>query len=76
MTKLTTPLWRKGPRGPKEKMNERLRNYEAELKGRREEKLKHRRKTNSSEVGSRLHDAAKEMKTSSRRNKFEEASWE
>jgi hypothetical protein len=37
---------------------------------------RHRRKTNSSEVGSRLHDAAKEMKTSSRRNKFEEASWE
>ncbi|WJX80281.1 hypothetical protein P8452_63301 [Trifolium repens] len=28
-----------GPKGPKEKMNGRLRNYEAELKRRREEKL-------------------------------------
>jgi hypothetical protein len=36
---------------------------------------KHRRKTNSLEVGSR-HDAAEEMKSSSRRNKFEEDSWE
>ncbi|WJX85563.1 hypothetical protein P8452_67998 [Trifolium repens] len=111
-----------GPKGPKEKMNGRLRKYEAELKRRREEKLivclrlknhhpsfelpfqivkfltflfdvalfmlsisqitsffkgnRHRRKTNSSAVGSSLHDAAEEMKTSSLRNKFEEASWE